>query len=140
MWTPRSTGTKPRPPGLRRAMPTSRRKCATRRGSGPRPTTRTLWRGRLPALDGRKGDQVAVVIEPREDLDAAEPMVEGQQLPPRGVQIHADYLVNGHYHHLRHLLRGTAQVNSSLDEDSGLLAACMGAFGDRVRNRTAEVV
>jgi transposase-like protein len=95
---------------------------------------------RLPAPDGRKGDQVAVVIEQREDLDAAEPMVEGQQLPPRGVQIHADYLVNGHYQHLRHLLRGTAHVNFSLDEDSGLLAACMGAFGDRVRDRTAEVV
>lgn len=31
-------------------------------------------------------------------------------------------------------------MNFSLDEDSGLLAACMGAFGDRVRNRTAEVV
>jgi len=95
---------------------------------------------RLPALGGRKGDEVALVIERRGDLEAAEPMVEGQQLPPRGVQIHADYLVHGHYHHLRRLLRGTAHVNFSLDEDSGLLAACMGAFGDRVRDRTAEVV
>jgi hypothetical protein len=95
---------------------------------------------RLPALDGRKGDEVAVVIEQREDLEAAEPMVEGQQLPPRGVQIHADYLVHGHYHHLRHLLRSTKQVNFSLDEDSGLLSACLGAFGDRVRDNTAEVV
>jgi transposase-like protein len=95
---------------------------------------------RLPALDGRKGDEVAVVIEQREDLEAAEPMVEGQQLPPRGVQIHADYLVHGHYHHLRHLLQSTKQVNFSLDEDSGLLSACLGAFGDRVRDNTAEVV
>jgi hypothetical protein len=95
---------------------------------------------RLPPLDGRKGDEVAVVIEQREDLEVAEPMVDGQQLSPHGVQIHADYLVHGHYHHLRHLLRSTKQVNFSLDEDSGLLAACMGAFGDRVRDRTAEVV
>jgi transposase-like protein len=95
---------------------------------------------RLSAPGGRKGDEVAVVIEQREDLEAAEPMVEGQQLPPRGVQIHADYLVHGHYHHLRHLLRSTKQVNFSLDEDSGLLSACLGAFGDRVRDHTAEVV
>jgi hypothetical protein len=95
---------------------------------------------RLPAIDGRKGDEVAVVIEQREDLEVAEPMVDGQQLPPHGVQIHADYLVHGHYHHLRHLFRGTKQVNFSLDEDSGLLTACLGAFGDRVRDRTAEVV
>jgi len=95
---------------------------------------------RLPAPDGRKGDEVAVVIEQREDLETAEAMVEGQQLPPHGVQIHADYLVHGHYHHLRHLLRSTKQVNFSLDEDSGLLSACLGAFGDRVRDHTAEVV
>ncbi|MGD0109481.1 MAG: hypothetical protein ABSC06_36440 [Rhodopila sp.] len=31
-------------------------------------------------------------------------------------------------------------MNFSLDEDSGLLSACLGAFGDRVRDRTAEVV
>ena len=80
------------------------------------------------------------MIEQREDLEVAESMVEGQQLPPRGVQIHADYLVHGHYRHLRHLLRTTTHVNFSLDEDSGLLAACMGAFGDRVRDRSAEVV
>lgn len=95
---------------------------------------------RLPPLDGRKGDEVAIVIEQREDLEAAEAMVEGQQLPPHGVQIHAGYLVHGHYHHLRHLLRSTKPVNFSLDEDSGLLSACLGAFGDRVRDHSAEVV
>jgi hypothetical protein len=95
---------------------------------------------KLPAPAGRKGDEVTVAVEQREDLDAAEPMVEGQQLPSRGVQVHADYLVHGHYHHLRHLLRGTSRLNFSLDEDSGLLAACMAAFTDRVRDRTATVV
>jgi transposase-like protein len=95
---------------------------------------------KLPKPAGRKGDEVTVALEQREDLDAAEPMVEGQQLPSRGVQVHADYLMHGHYHHLRHLLRGTSQLNFSLDEDSGLLAACMGAFSDRVRDHTAEVV
>jgi transposase-like protein len=89
---------------------------------------------------GRKGDEVTVAVEQREDLDAPEPMVEGQQLPSRGVQVHADYLVHGHYHYLRHLLRGTSRLNFSLDGDSGLLAACMAAFSDRVRDRTAEVV
>ena len=37
----------------------------------------------FPAPDGRKGDAVAIHIEQREDLEAAEAMVEGQQLPPQ---------------------------------------------------------
>jgi hypothetical protein len=81
--TPRSTRTKPRPPGSRPATPPSRRKCVTRRDSGPRP--RSLWRGRPPnsyPLEGRKGDEVAVVIKQRENLEATEPTVEGQWLPP----------------------------------------------------------
>ena len=94
---------------------------------------------RPQAHDERKGDD-AVMIEPREDPETVEAMVEGQQLPPHGVQVHADYLMHGHYHHLRQLFRSTKQVNFSLDEDSGLLSACLGAFGDRVRDHTAEVV
>ena len=94
----------------------------------------------LPAVRGRVGDQVEAKFEGRADLDTAEAMVEGQQLPSRGVQLHADYLVHGHFWLLRHLLRGTSRLNFSLDEDSGLLAACMGAFGERVRDQTAEVV
>jgi transposase-like protein len=94
----------------------------------------------LPALRGRTGDQIAANSQAREDLDAPELMTEGQQLPSRGVQVHADYLVHGHFWLLRHLLRGTSRLSFCLDEDSGLLAACMGAFGDRVRDHTAEVV
>jgi hypothetical protein len=94
----------------------------------------------LPALKGRVGDEIAAKFEGRSDLDAVEAVVEGQQLPSRGVQVHADYLVHGHFHLLRHLFRSTSRVNFSLDEDSGLLAACMGAFGERVRDHSAEVV
>ena len=94
----------------------------------------------MPALKGRVGDQVSASFPARSDLDAPEAIVEGQQLPTRGVQVHADYLMHGHFHVLRYLLRGTSRVSFSLDEDSGLLAACMGAFADRVRDHSAEVV
>lgn len=93
-----------------------------------------------PRLASRTGDQVVAGFQAREDLDVSEGMVEGQQLPSRGVQVHADYLVHGHFWLLRHLLRGTSRLSFCIDEDSGLLAACMGAFGERVRDRTAEVV
>ncbi|MDJ0391686.1 hypothetical protein QMO56_26710 [Roseomonas sp. E05] len=94
----------------------------------------------VPLLPARTGDQVEASFRTRDDLDAPEAMVEGQQLPSRGVQIHADYLVHGHFHVLRHLLRSTAHLSFALDEDSGLLAACMGAFGNRVLDGSAEVV
>lgn len=94
----------------------------------------------MPALRGRVGDQVTARFQARGDLDTPEAIVEGQQLPSRGVQVHADYLVHGHFWVLRHLLRGTSRLSFCLDEDSGLLAACMGAFADRMRDRTAEVV
>jgi hypothetical protein len=94
----------------------------------------------LPALKGRSGDEVTVKVEGRDDLDVAEAIVQGQQLPTRGVQVHADYLVHGHFQLLRHLLQGTARLRFALDEDAGLLAACVGAFGARVRDGTAEIV
>ncbi|MBV8399161.1 MAG: hypothetical protein JOZ17_10530, partial [Acetobacteraceae bacterium] len=91
-----------------------------------------------PPMPGRRtGEPVVARLQAREDLDVPEGMVEGQRLPARGVQVHADYLVHGHFWLL---LRGTAWLSFCIDADSGLLAACMGAFGARVRDHTAEIV
>jgi len=73
------------------------------------------------------------ISEPAEDLS------DGQQLPRSGCQIHADYLMYGHYWLLRHHLQGANKIRFFLDGDSGLLAACIAAFTDRVKARTADV-
>jgi hypothetical protein len=72
-------------------------------------------------------------MEPSEDLS------DGQQLPKSGCQVHADYLSHGHYWLLRHHFQGAEKLRFFLDQDAGMLGACLGAFTDRVKNRTADV-
>jgi hypothetical protein len=107
--------------------------------------TRADYEASLARNAGRGGENtrgdVEAVGTARADLEADEALIEGQQLPTRGVQVHADYLVHGHYHLLRRLLApGADRITFCLDEDAGLLAACLSAFADRVRDGAAEVV
>jgi len=76
----------------------------------------------------------------RDDLDAPELMDLGQQLPKNGAQVHADYLMHGHYWFLRSLTHGAEKLRFYIDQDAGLLHACLGAFADKVLNRQADVV
>jgi hypothetical protein len=76
----------------------------------------------------------------RDDLDAPELLTIRQQLPSTGAQVHADYLMHGHYWLLRYLLPGAKKLRFFLDRDAGLLSACFGAFSDRVSDRTADIV
>jgi transposase-like protein len=79
-------------------------------------------------------------VASRDDLDAPELLSLGQQLPTKGTQVHADYLIHGHYWVLRDLLRNVEKVRFSVDQEQGLLGGCLGAFADRVAARTADVV
>ena len=76
----------------------------------------------------------------RDDLDAPEVLDDRQQLPKSGVQVHADYLMYGHYSLLRYLFPNVGKIRFFLDQDAGLLSACTGAFSDRIRDRTADIV
>ena len=79
-------------------------------------------------------------IATRDDLDAPELLSVGQQLPTSGAQVHAEYIMHGHYWLLRSLFPKAEKLRFFIDRDAGLLHACMGAFGDRVKARTADVV
>jgi hypothetical protein len=76
----------------------------------------------------------------RDDLDAPELIDDDQQLPVKGAQVHADYLMHGHFWMLRSLFQKVEKVRFFLDGDAGLLHACMGAFMERVRDRSADVI
>ena len=79
-------------------------------------------------------------VATRDDLDAPELLLPTQQLPVSGAQVHADYLMQGHYWVLRSLLGGVEKLRFFLDRDAGLVHACMGAFAQRIRDRSADVV
>jgi hypothetical protein len=76
----------------------------------------------------------------RDDLDAPELVLPSQQLPKSGAQVHADYLMHGHYWLLRSLLANVEKLRFSIDEDAGLVIACMGAFMERIRDRSADII
>ena len=115
------------------------------RESSKRPQMRSLARVwtefdyRLSAARaGRLGEDSGA--SSRDDLDAPELLDLGQQLPKNGVQVHADYLMHGHYWFLRSLTHGAEKLRFYIDQDAGLLHACLGAFADKVLNRQADVV
>ncbi|PWC77146.1 hypothetical protein TSH64_21950 [Azospirillum sp. TSH64] len=97
------------------------------------------------AASGRKGQSLDVEIQQREvlvaardDLATAELLDEGQALPERGMQVHAEYGLYGHFLYLRHLLHGARKVRFFLDQDAGMKQACFAAFHDGVRDRWAD--
>ena len=62
----------------------------------------------------------------------------GQALPERGMQVHAEYGLYGHFLYLRGLLRGAQKVRFFLDQDAGMKQACFAAFHDGIRDRWVD--
>ncbi len=69
----------------------------------------------------------------REDTEISETIDEDITLPKDGVQVHAEYTLYGHFFFLRKLLDSTERVRFFLDQDSGIRAACLSAFCDRIK-------
>jgi transposase-like protein len=76
--------------------------------------------------------------ESREDVEDSESVVPTQQLPNKGMQVHSDYTMYGHFSHLHKLFCGVEKVRFFLDQDSGIRAACLSAFQQEVSNRTCD--
>lgn len=74
----------------------------------------------------------------RDDVEAAEQATAQQRLPAKGMQIHAEYTLYGHFFLLAQLLGGVDKVRLFLDQDSGMRAAALTAFQPRVANRSCD--
>jgi hypothetical protein len=79
------------------------------------------------------------LLSPRDDLEAPELLTDDQGLPDRGMLVHADYTMYGHFQYLRRMLGRVGKVRFFLDQDAGLKQACLAAFSDAVRDRWADV-
>lgn len=73
----------------------------------------------------------------REDIEA-EGMGPDTTLPSQGVQIKDQYTLHGHFHLLATLLQNAEKVRCYMDQDSGMRAAFLGAFSERVKQRTTD--
>lgn len=74
----------------------------------------------------------------RDDVEAAEQATVQQRLPAKGMQIHAEYTLYGHFFLLAQLLGGVDKVRLFLDQDSGMRAAALAAFQPRVAKRSCD--
>jgi len=74
----------------------------------------------------------------RDDVEVSEVIGNANRLPAKGMQVHSDYTMYGHFFHLHKLLGNVDKVRFFLDQDSGIRAACLSAFQQEVLNRTCD--
>jgi len=74
----------------------------------------------------------------RDDIEAGEGPRAHTRTPVRGMQVHEQASMNAHVRLIAGLLRNAEKIRLFMDQESGLRAAFMSAFAERVRNRTAD--
>lgn len=94
-----------------------------------------------PASDGTLNGQISAKYEEslrRKDIEDFERLAQTSKLPGRGMQIHAEYTLYAHFFLLKRLFSGVGKVRFFLDQDSGIRAACLGAFQEEVNARKCD--
>lgn len=74
----------------------------------------------------------------REDVEASDLPAEYTRFPAKGMQVHAEYTLYGHFYFLRELLRHVRKLRFFLDQESGIRAACLAAFQERIAARGCD--
>jgi hypothetical protein len=68
----------------------------------------------------------------RDEIEATDDPEPHVKLPPKGMQIHEEYTLYGHFFFLRELLGNVGKVRFYLDQDSGMRAACFAAYREEI--------
>lgn len=91
--------------------------------------------------DGKLIDKIASAYEqtaPRPDVEVFEEHTDDDRLPEQGMQVHSEYTLYAHFMYLRHLLPKVEKIRFFLDQDSGMRAACLGAFAQEIKDRRVD--
>lgn len=105
-----------------------------------------LWlQNELLPLASAKGASVAgtgaIIDKVRETYRTAEVRADVEvpaeglvipQLPHKGMQVHSEYAIYGHFEFLKRLLPGCEKFVFYLDQESGIRAACHAAFWEQI--------
>lgn len=74
----------------------------------------------------------------RTDIEAFDLPAEYTRFPVKGMQVHAEYTLYGHFYFLRNLFQQVGKLRFFLDQESGIRAACLAAFQKRVIARECD--
>lgn len=88
-------------------------------------------------LNGSIEDTYKAAIN-RDDVEVSESLTGTRKLPSKGMQVHSEYTMYGHFYHLHRLFGGVEKVRFFLDQDSGIRAACISAFHSEIENRICD--
>lgn len=68
----------------------------------------------------------------RDDVEISESPTPDMCLPYTGMQVHSEYTLYAHFKVLKQLLSNVEKIRFFLDQESGIRAACLSAFGEDV--------
>jgi transposase-like protein len=74
----------------------------------------------------------------RSDVEALDTPTPSNRLPENGMQVHTEYLLYGAFLRLKEMLSSVEKVRFFLDQDSGMRAACLGGWSDRIKDRSCD--
>jgi transposase-like protein len=74
----------------------------------------------------------------REDVEDPDVQTVETTLPYKGMLIHSDYTLYGHFFFLRNLFANVGKVRFFLDQESGIRAACLSAFWPDVLEKRCD--
>lgn len=74
----------------------------------------------------------------REDVETFDLPAKYTRFPTKGMQVHAEYTLYGHFYFLHDLLRHAGKLRFFLDQESGIRAACLAAFQERIVARECD--
>lgn len=97
-------------------------------------------KARRPSAGGLSDDIAAAYANTmlREDTESSDTPSKADTLPERGMLVHAEYTLHGHFLALRRLFGSTEKVRFFLDQESGIRGACLGAFADLIKEGRCE--
>jgi hypothetical protein len=75
----------------------------------------------------------------RQDIERSDFKNADVALPKFGMLVHEQYTMSAHFQLLARLLWRAPKVRLFMDQDSGFRAAAIGAFGKRIKERTADL-
>jgi transposase-like protein len=111
---------------------------ATRKSALNRATK--AGRAKTGPVDPLTGEITGVyaAAEDRVDIEVSDPCAKHATLPKLGMLVREQYTMHGHFQYLAKLLAAAPKVRVYMDQDSGIRAAFLCAFVDRIKARTAD--
>src|SRR6266498_622120 len=102
-----------------------------------RENAKPLKKEKKRSLIGRIADGYEDACE-RDDIEVFETHTTATRLPTKGMLVHAEYTIYGHFLFLHRLLAGAKKIRFFMEQESSMRAACFVAFHKEVQEKRCD--